>query len=1714
MHMNMNKKIEFWKKNLLDLGKRNRLINYKDTKNSTLCINEPGMFEIWDYFVEKEKTITFPFCSDAVDDDNPNLIAGIEKSPIRTDKKRFADLQNTLANLRSKAKSVLEEQGINTLYLAFGFLKWTEGSFNKQELVSPLILVPVKISLDSVMSPYVMNMTDDEIVVNPALNYKFSKEFGFELPNFDENIEVQTFFEQVKELAQKKKWELIEDTKLGLFSFLKINMYNDLERNREKISEHPVVRAICGEKTAVPDIPSELNDICFDSDSRITPNDCFQVVDSDSSQQKAILCANKGLSFILQGPPGTGKSQTITNIIAESLGRGKKVLFVSEKMAALDVVYKRLSAANLSDFCLVLHSLKANKQAVLDQLDASLQLASKKVSLSEKVSLELENLYQDKLKLNKYAKDLHTVIKPLNKSIFEVNGLIASLELYKDVTFNVQNIRDFSEEKLNKLRTSLGDFKNTLGLQTIEPGNNPWRNSSLKSISNEERHNITVNVTAFSDLLKNLLNDFDDFNSKSHLKIKLDFGRLREFIDFLDFVKSKPAIPFCWFGKYELSDLESEIEEILEKDGTVKVLIEKIKGNYNLIPEGEKKIFALGNETDFNNSNLIEKRERNINSEINGDEVLNKICNGENEISSSTTFAVNVKKLADLLKENVSESNSIKERILSNFENDIFNLDYKPILVRIKTDYSSLLGSLNKNFGNDKKTIKAYAKDINLKISKKLFFETICDLNRLDEIKNIIETKCNPLKDIFGKQIYSESPDFEFINDKVETSLLLEDILRDLNSLKEIISSLEKSEPVFSQHYEQLYKGVNTDWENIKACMAWAGKYNETEDRLSINKEFTEYMCNSSDFENTCSALAESINNFLSESEESYKYYSSLFYLDEIEKSEIYELQKRATYCAADISLLEQWIDFKASIKNCEKDGLGDFIQQVIDLKISKDDIIPCFEKRFYKLWLDSVLDEYPAIRDFRTYKQEELIAEFAKLDKEQCNIAQARIRAKLIDALPLIDSFSSSMDEIGILKREIKKQRRRMPIRKLFKSIPNLIITLKPCLMMSPLSVSLFLESDFYQFDIVIFDEASQVKTEDAIGAISRGKQVIIAGDSKQLPPTNFFNSSSSDSSDNDIDEDDEIENSDLNSEVGNNSTDYESIIDEANCLPEETLKWHYRSRDEQLIAFSNAKIYKNELITFPSNKAGNVKDYGVEYIYVKDGFYDRGGSRGNVPEAEKVANLIFEHIKKFPERSLGVITFGEKQQHAIESVVISRRKKNPEYEDFFSEEAGEEPFFIKNLENVQGDERDTIIFSIGYGKDSNGVFRMNFGPLSKKGGERRLNVAVTRAKYNIKLVGSIQPADIDLEKVSSEGPALLKSYIEFAQHGVSALGIEEQNENESFASPFEKAVYDFIKSKGYDVVSQVGCSGYRVDIGVKHPENKDVFVLGIQCDGRSYFSSKTARDRDRLRQDVLEKMGWNIYRVWSTDWAKSPETEEKRLIAAIEEAVQNYGKAKKTENKEQLKEASDFFQIEDKVSSDNESNIYGFRLEDLTDKNLLPKNLFAEVNSSDEMCSYLLRHKVTYKKALLEVIRKSNTISFELLCIQVVNNSSLEPKRPTHEIRRTVYKVLEDEFKSYEIIGDDNFVYFQQGEKYVTHYNNKRKTEFIPVQEISNAMFIILSKKVGLTKENLIEEVSKAYNFKRMTQVKEDYFNDAFEALISDGKIKIEDEKIKIIN
>lgn len=1663
MAVDINSKINLWKNKLLDIGKRNRLINYHETKRSTLRIITPEIYTLWNSFVQDEKSLEFPFYDDVHDEQELNVPAGVETNqPV-------CDMQKTLRNLRDKAKTANEEQGINVLYLSFGFLEWNEADNTEQIFRSPLILVPVTLKVESITSPFVLSLHEDEILVNPTLQYKLENDFAITLPDFNEDDDIKEYFSSVSLLVSRNGWKVAEETSLGLLSFLKINMYNDLSQHKDTIINNPVIRAISGDSSACESIPQEINN--YDFDKSIKPIDAFQVVDADSSQLDAILCAKKGYSFVLQGPPGTGKSQTITNIISECLADGKKVLFVSEKMAALDVVYRRLTSAGLNDFCMVLHSYKANKKAVLEQLETVLNLSKNKAQLSDEAYLKLDTLEKDREKLNEYAGQLHTKINPLGKTIYEVNGILANLNGYEDVIFPVNNIDRVDWNKYCRYINVLNDYINSIGKMSEDFTVNPWYGANIQNVSNELRHDVGANLPKLAVKLSNYNSSINNMLQTLSLNMPVTYNCVDNLISVLEAAKCCPVVPVDWIVGEEITPLLKEIEECENIKADFIATENELKSHYDTVTDINHSI-TFSDAMILDSADKITDQRNYLAGIIQSMPVLSAIYNTEdyNKLIEENT---QVKDKTDVIIKN-------KNNVLKSFDKEIFDIDYNAVLVRYRTQYSSVFKCLKASYKADKKLFKSLYKNLSVKISDDIIIGAIENLKEIATAREWLCNNASCFKKIFYADYKEENSDFKNIEDSLALYKAIIDCVVTLDKLYEIVSKNDEMESKLISHYSFLYKGINTSWETVRKSLAWSITFRKLCDKNKLGKLFVEKVCSDKEFIDLCAEYNKQLCMIKQDIDVELVWFLKMFDDTDIMRTmEFIPLMQRIKKCSENLFLLEEWIDFRNARISCNQEGLGQYVSKIEEQHISPECIIPIFKKRFYRLWLDAVLPEYPAILNFRRVNQDKTIQEFAALDKIQFEIAKARIKSMLINGLPSFDMFTNGGDEIGILKRELTKRRRIMPIRKLFKQIPNLLPTLKPCMMMSPLSVSLFLEADTYQFDTVIFDEASQVCTENAIGAISRGKQVVIAGDSKQLPPTNFFGASLSDE-----DYDNEDENEDEDS--------YESVLDEANLLPERTLLWHYRSRHEHLIAFSNAKIYNNQLITFPSN-VDKIPDTGVEYEYVSNGYYDRGGKKGNVIEAQRVAEIVFENLRKYPDRSIGVIAFGEVQQQAIDTAIRKMRMQNQNYESFFNEDK-EEPFFVKNLENVQGDERDTIIFSIGYAKDVNGIFRMNFGPLSKVGGERRLNVAITRAKYNIKLVGSVLPTDIDVDKISTDGPKLLRDYIDFAINGVASLHKEiPQSEVSEYDSSFEKAVYDFLDSKGYKLAKQVGCSGYRIDIAVKHPELNGQYVLGIECDGDSYHFARIARERDRLRQCVLEQMGWKMYRVWSTDWIKDSVNEGEKLIAVIEEALKGYHLKDKQNTSEQSVDADDFVSIGDKKITE-EGNPYGFEQEKVISFAQLPRD--NEGYYSVEDC-------------IMEVVNKKYPVHYELLCKELAPLFGYD--KATVKVKREIDSALGKLGNS--IIQKGNFIYPSGYETIIPHpIGNTRTIDFISCDELAEAMLKVATAHIGITMESLFSETAKVYGFSRVTAKIKDTLQQACNMLVNNSRAEEVAEKFLV--
>ncbi len=587
------------------------------------------------------------------------------------------------------------------------------------------------------------------------------------------------------------------------------------------------------------------------------------------------------------------------------------------------------------------------------------------------------------------------------------------------------------------------------------------------------------------------------------------------------------------------------------------------------------------------------------------------------------------------------------------------------------------------------------------------------------------------------------------------------------------------------------------------------------------------------------------------------------------------QILRRAAAFAENINLGPQWAAFEMA-RVTVRDGLArELLPSVFSGEVAFEDLSSAFLRAFYSKWLSHVVQERQPLARFNTLTHEQRVLEFKQLDQRVLLENRVALVSMLRDRVQHKLQQQSMAEALPYLRKEMARQRKHAPLRRTMKLAGEAIRAIKPCFLMSPLTVAQLIDAGASSFDLVIFDEASQLPPEDSVGAVGRGEQLVVVGDPKQLPPTNFF----------------QVNSGQVNAPLAEDGTpiyeDSESILEDfmAAGAAQSRLKWHYRSAHESLITFSNVSFYDAELYTFPSIETGTDRN-GLQFEFIENGIYEGKGL--NQIEARHVADAVVLFAKEQLDRqergekrlSLGVGTFNLRQQLAIQDELERRRRDDPTIDAFFSRGI-HEPFFVKNLENIQG---DVIFLSVTYAMARDGKLRYNFGPLNAQNGRRRLNVLITRARQSMRVFSSIRGDDINPAASSSEGPQLLREFLKYAETGrlestIASLAADMD-------SPFESDVLAELSQRGLKVVPQVGIAGYKIDLGVLDEASPGRFLCGIECDGVAYHSSETARDRDRLRQQVLEARGWIIHRVWSTDWFKDRQGQIQRLLSLIEDA------------------------------------------------------------------------------------------------------------------------------------------------------------------------------------------------------------------------------------
>lgn len=1357
-----NATLSNWKSKLLDLTKRNRALNFKVNKVSTVTIIDELPVEIYRLLCAERKVLKFkprdpmqPDLTESYEDptvgDQSALPFDIPKTQPdlfqpygngRTPDRHTDDaiqtnalsdsLDNSLRRIDEQSRSIIEEQGVNALFLTLGMLDYRESKDSEIAFKAPLILVPVELVRKSAREGFAVKMTDEEIIVNPSLVEYLQRSYPIQLPDIDEDgsDDLAAFFEGVKEATAKQSgWKVSDEIYLGLFSFQKLVMYKDLERNTDKITDHRIFQMIINRRgeereetfIALPDGIRKL-----DLDKYFAPEDCAQVVDADSSQLRAIATVSQNYDLVLEGPPGTGKSQTITNLIAHALSTGKKVLFVAEKMAALDVVYRRLCEIGLGEFCLELHSTKANKLSVMQELGKTWNLSLDPVEPSP---IGTDRLPQVRSHLTQYANAAHSRFGALEKSPYAIFGELEKVISAPAIVFQ-SDISKVTSSELDDVIRNIDD----LILVADETGpvkRHPWRDTTKTYYSPSDLDEIKLVGTSITQTLS-----------------QIDVEAVK-----LETILGLPKLQFL----YDIENANEVASTIARSPGAPSWVL--TSDAWNTAPP--------------QSSALVDK---------------------------------------------VKKATELRHRIDQSFNSRVYDLDPNDEVSYVEAKSGGILSFLT-------------FLDARYRSIRKRWLSL-----RLDSYVGSVIDQANDM--------------------------------RVVSAFIELQKELDSNGAVGTELFGELWHGEKSNWSDLQNYTNWVVEFRRLYIRKGLKEQAAETAASKSPDLGFVKLLRQNVHDLrglISQLSELVGWPEK--YFDSVELSEI---SSRVQALIDSIALASKWTAFELVRQKISDGFANEVLSWILDESIEFNDLPATFRRAFYEKWLSSVIKARPELLEFNSLTHEQRINEFARLDQTVLTQNQFKIVANLRKALQQDLQKLPSRFQMRTLQHELSKQRRIMPLRKLMQKCPDVIRSIKPCFMMSPQTVAQLLGSGFSNFDLVLFDEASQLPTEDAIGAIIRGDQLVVVGDPKQLPPTNFFSVASGQ-----VNYEEDEDGFPLFEET-------ESILEEVrSCgLPSSRLRWHYRSNHESLITFSNATFYDSDLFTFPSIETDS-DGSGLHFEYIPDGLYEGKGL--NSAEARRVAKAVVDHARSYPNVTLGVGTFNLRQQIAIQDELERLRREDPTLEPFFDRDK-REPFFVKNLENIQGDERDVIFLSITYAKARDGRLRYNFGPLNGENGWRRMNVLITRSKQLMRVFSSIRADDINLTQTNSNGAKLLRDFLMFAENRrLDNPIVSSVNETDS---PFEHQVYLELTRRGVSLTPQVGASGYRIDFGVIDEELSGRFVCGIECDGVSYHSSETARDRDRLRQQVLEERGWKIHRIWSTDWFKDREGQIERIIRLIGES------------------------------------------------------------------------------------------------------------------------------------------------------------------------------------------------------------------------------------
>lgn len=1464
--------------------------------------------------------------------------------------------QSRLSRILSKARMYQEERGLDVVYIVLGYLKWTLPNAEKvDEFKSPILLLPVSVTKQKSSEGEIYSVTKlSDPLLNPSLDHKLTVEARLDLSRVKslldtDHLDVERLFEEVQALNPRNmQWTVQREASFGIYPFQGIELYHDLDTQRADFSEFPIVSELMVGKGSDPSIrSSEFSE--EDVDSHVGQNLVPHIVlDADSSQFISLLKVANNENVALEGPPGSGKSQTIVNAIANAIFSGKKVLFVAQKVTALEVVLSRLQSLGLHQFVLPLMGGHGSTDEFYEAVEERMAMQS------SSSSRDLDNLkaqYEShRDKLSDYIDILTRPVTGTGMTVHQVLGVaVANSEVIRKLPLELQSIRvypdrlvkDFGPSDIDAMATQVADWCVRLEKSKI-PASSPWVDAPAETLDTDLVNKAMVDTGRASIEIQTVLSKLDTPSKKLFEEcLKNPLSTIQNQIESLaedeDLIRAHDLS--MDLGKDEagrvLSDLVETNTKLADLQSQLGLTAEKLpivgknKSQLVLLKDfvSEFKIQKITTGTiNATKEDLLERKSR-----------LEKLQSFKTEIIDQISPGITIQQILayePLLKyrEVLQDSKSyLREMGIEGARNElrktkqllrertqIFSVEDLPSardLTGLQTNIQnggifSFMSSTYKSAMQEAGRILVTAKTKPAILSKldeaQRFIKNWTSL----EISNHVNITARSLSDNLS-ELLSILDELEVINNRSGASLFSALQLLTLENLEDLIAMIRDLE------------ATSLSWDDIRdEAASIDGKITKIQSSLNAlieaEKVFVSLgnvspiklmvlISNSENIEKLLGKKAELIADLdpefeddgfakkileaqmdyseLSESvvsvlfdEEGELAFDALAKLlpsfEKVQQSFHALMQVKGKHVVAQsiglrksLDVLEQHRADQTGLNNliarrsvfaeAEKAGLENLIEKMEEAEVSAD------YKGVAKAALaaslqDQIQHEFGSVlMQFDGTSLSAARSRIQDLDRKIIEISRHEVANNAIARAkpPYGNAYGkkSEYTELALLAHELQKQRRTPP-RKILKRAQNALMELFPCWMMVPSAVAQHLPKST-DFDLVIIDEASQMTPENSISALMRAKNAFIAGDTNQLPPTSFFKGLSSDE-----DEDEDV------------TTTEESILELANVQfhPKHRLLWHYRSKHEDLIAFSNHYVYDNELVIFPS-PTPTVKGMGISLVEV-NGTFQRGV---NPAEAQVMLDAIVQFMKDTPNRSLGVAVMNQSQMEQLEALVLREADSNKVVAKYLDHWAtarqGLERFFVKNLENVQGDERDVIFVGTVYGRDPLGKFYQRFGPINGPAGKRRLNVLFSRAKEQIVTFSSIPLGEFN-PSPTNEGATLLRRWLEFS--ATKRLGEVAHNHDRAgyTDSPFEEHVIEAVRSLGYEAVPQVGVSSYFIDIGVKHPKYPLGYICGIECDGATYHSSKSARDRDRLREEVLNRLGWDLYRIWSTDWFRDP--------------------------------------------------------------------------------------------------------------------------------------------------------------------------------------------------------------------------------------------------